>query len=164
MCFTNISLSYINFDYHFSLGRSPKFLCCWTHQIFLFDSSFSVFLEAVSLKLRLYKYSPIFSPAIFIVICFKLRSLIHLGFFCYLFILKREVFFLFLFLLFFPAVLGLCCSTWTSHCCGFSFCRAQPLGTWASVVVLCGLNCPKTCRIFPDQVLNLCALHWQVDS
>ena len=36
------------------------------------------------------------------------------------------------------------CGTWASHCGGFSCCRAQALGTWASVVVVqrlssCGL-------------------------
>ena len=37
------------------------------------------------------------------------------------------------------------------------------LGTWASVVVVYGLSCPAARGIFPDQVLNLCYLHWQVD-
>ena len=32
-----------------------------------------------------------------------------------------------------------------------------------SVVAMPGLSCP-TCGIFPDQGLNLCLLHWQVDS
>ena len=27
----------------------------------------------------------------------------------------------------------LCCGVWTSHCCGFSCCRAQALGVWASI-------------------------------
>ena len=34
----------------------------------------------------------------------------------------------------------------------------------ASVVVARGLSCPETCGIFPDQGLNLCPWHWQVDS
>ena len=48
---------------------------------------------------------------------------------------------------FFLAVLGLrccaqafsSCSTWVAHCGGFSCCRAQALGTWASIVVALGL-------------------------
>ena len=39
------------------------------------------------------------------------------------------------------------------------------LGTRAvSVVVAHGLSCSKACGIFPDQGLNPCLLHWQVDS
>ena len=33
-----------------------------------------------------------------------------------------------------------------------------------SVVVAHRLSCSKACRIFPDQGLNLCFLHWQVNS
>ena len=33
-----------------------------------------------------------------------------------------------------------------------------------SVVVAYGLSYPAACGIFPDQGLNLCLLHWQVDS
>ena len=33
-----------------------------------------------------------------------------------------------------------------------------------SVVVAHGLSCPVAHRIFPDQGLNLCPLHWKVDS
>ena len=33
-----------------------------------------------------------------------------------------------------------------------------------SVIVAHGLSSPKACGIFPDQRLNLCPLHWQVDS
>ena len=40
-------------------------------------------------------------------------------------------------------------------------CRAQVLGTQASVVVACGLSCPVTCGIFLDQGWNLYPLHWQ---
>ena len=32
------------------------------------------------------------------------------------------------------------CGAWASHCGGFSCCRAQALGTWASVVVARGLS------------------------
>ena len=42
---------------------------------------------------------------------------------------------------------------------GFSSCGAR-----ASVVVAHGLSCSVACGIFPDQGLNLCPLHWQVDS
>ena len=44
-------------------------------------------------------------------------------------------------------------------------------GTWASVVVVCGLSIcgarlslPAACGICPDQGSNPCPLHWQVDS
>ena len=43
--------------------------------------------------------------------------------------------------LFILAVLGLCCGVRaSSHCRGFSCCRAQVLGTRASVVVVRGLS------------------------
>ena len=53
---------------------------------------------------------------------------------------------------------------WTSHCCGFSCCRAQALeplgfsscGTW--------LSCPTARGIFLDQGSNPCTLLWQADS
>ena len=32
------------------------------------------------------------------------------------------------------------CSTWASHCSGFSCCATQALGTWASAVAACGLQ------------------------
>ena len=56
------------------------------------------------------------------------------------------------------------CGVQASHCSGFSCCRARALGTWASVVVARGLSCSTACGIFPDQGLNPCPLHWQVDS
>ena len=34
----------------------------------------------------------------------------------------------------------LCCGAWVSHCGGFSCCRAQALGVWASVAVAHGLS------------------------
>ena len=37
-------------------------------------------------------------------------------------------------------------------------------GKQASVVVAHGLSCSLAYRIFLDQGLNLCLLHWQVDS
>ena len=46
----------------------------------------------------------------------------------------------------------------------FSCCRAQVLGFWASLVLEHGLSCSAACGIFLDQGLNLCPLHWQVDS
>ena len=76
--------------------------------------------------------------------------------------------------IFFLAALGLSCGAWASHCGGFSCCRAQPLGAWASVVAARGLSssvvvahelsCSLACGIFLDQGSNLCPLHWQVDS
>ena len=70
----------------------------------------------------------------------------------------------------------LCCGARASHCGGFPCCRAQALGTRASVVVARGLwstgavvvahglSCSATCGIFLDQGSNPCPLHWQVDS
>ena len=54
-------------------------------------------------------------------------------------------------------------------CAGFSLrwlllLRTRPLGPCVSVVVAHGLSCPVACGIFPDQGLNPCSLHWQVDS
>ena len=65
-------------------------------------------------------------------------------------------------LLLFPSVgsrrMG--CSSWGT--------RAQQLwhvGSRAQAqFVAHGLSCSMTCGIFPDQGLNLCPLHWQVDS
>ena len=37
------------------------------------------------------------------------------------------------------------------------------VGSWAPVVVAHGLSCPMACGIFPDQGLNPCPLHWQMD-
>jgi len=67
----------------------------------------------------------------------------------------------------FSAVLSLCCAV-----CGLSLaaasggfsCGAGALGVGASVVVAYQLSCPLVCSIFLDQGLNLCPLHWQVDS
>ena len=74
----------------------------------------------------------------------------------------------------------LLCGARTSHCCGFSCCRARALGARAlvvaarglsscgsragSVVVACELSCSAACGIFPDQGQNPCPLHWQADS
>ena len=57
----------------------------------------------------------------------------------FIFFFNKYIYFIYLFL----AALGLCCHTWAfsscgaraSHCSGFSSCRAQALGAWASVVV-----------------------------
>ena len=50
-----------------------------------------------------------------------------------------------------------------SHCSGFSCCRAQALGTQASVVAAHRLSYSVACGIFLGQRSNLCPLHWQVD-
>ena len=99
--------------------------------------------------------------------------------FSYIFILFKYFIYSFL------AMLGLCCfmqafsscrDQWellsscdmgASHChfsSGFSCCRPWALGAWASVVVVYGLICPHGTWPFPDQTLNQCPLHWQVDS
>ena len=44
---------------------------------------------------------------------------------------------------------------------GISCCRAWALES--SVVVAHGLSYPEAHEVFPDQGLNLCPLHWQVD-
>ena len=41
---------------------------------------------------------------------------------------------------------------------------AHRLQSTGSVVVAHGLSCSAACGIFPDQGLNPCPLHWQVDS
>ena len=75
------------------------------------------------------------------------------------------------------------CAVWASPCGGFWCCGALGLGTRASVVVAPGLSsvvpglwstgsvvvvhrfsCSAAFRIFPDQGLNPCLLHCQVDS
>ena len=105
---------------------------------------------------------------------------------------KKEMFFkVFIYLLW--AALDLHCSVWTfsswskrgllsscgagvSHCGGFSCCRAQAWGMWASgvaapklwssgsVVGAHDVCCPATWGIFLDQGSNSCLLPWQADS
>ena len=55
------------------------------------------------------------------------------------------------------------CSSWVSHCTGFSCCAAQALAAQAPVVAASGLSCPTVCGIFPVQGSNLHPLHWQAD-
>ena len=92
----------------------------------------------------------------------------------------------------FLAVLGLPCSAWafssdetellsswsawTSHCSGFSCCRAWAIGCRTSVIVVPGFwstgsivvahrfSCQLACGIFLDQELNPCLLYWQANS
>ena len=47
---------------------------------------------------------------------------------------------------------------------GFSCCWVKAPGEWDSVVEAHRLSCSAAYRIFPDQGLNPCPLHWQVDS
>ena len=49
---------------------------------------------------------------------------------------------------------------------GFSSCSMRAPGLWSigSTVVAHELSCSTACAIFLDQELNLCFLHWQVDS
>ena len=69
-----------------------------------------------------------------------------------------------------------------SHCSGFSCCRAHRahrfqqlwhmrsgvaapgLQSRGPIVMVRGLSCSVACEIFPNQGMNLCLLHWQVDS
>ena len=55
------------------------------------------------------------------------------------------------------------CSSWASHCGGFSG-GAQALECMGLVAVVCRLSCSVACGVFPDQGLNPCLLHWQADS
>ena len=48
--------------------------------------------------------------------------------------------------------------------CGFSGCGSPAPGARASVAVACGLGCSAARGFFVDEGLNLCPLHWQVDS
>ena len=57
----------------------------------------------------------------------------------------------------------------SSRCAGLLL--SWPLLLWStssrradSVVVAHGLSCSTACGIFPDQGLNPCPLHWQMDS
>ena len=47
---------------------------------------------------------------------------------------------------------------------GASVAAARGLQSAGSVVVAHGLSGSTACRIFPDQGLNPCPLHWQADS
>ena len=88
----------------------------------------------------------------------------------------------FIFIYLFAVVLGLHCYTRGSFSFplvaasgGLSFCRVWHLIEVASlvvkhrlrglgsVVVVHGLSCSTACTIFPDQELNPCPLHWQLD-
>ena len=43
------------------------------------------------------------------------------------------------------------CGARPSHCGGFSYCRAQALGTWASTLAVHGLSsCGTRAELFPD--------------
>ena len=55
------------------------------------------------------------------------------------------------------------CSVRASGCNSFSLQWLLLLQSTGSVVVH-RLSCSKACGIFPDQGLNQCLLHWQVDS
>ena len=90
---------------------------------------------------------------------------------------KSLTFLIFFFkvIIYFLAVLGLCCcvqalsscSVWASHCCGFSCCGAQALGhSWASLwqhsgstVVARRLSCPTAYEILPGHGSHQCPLH-----
>ena len=85
--------------------------------------------------------------------------------------------------IFILAALGLCCCLQAFSSCSkwgllFSCLEARRLliagaslvaehelyGAWASVVVVHRLSCPVAHEIFLDQGLNLCPLHWKMDS
>ena len=88
------------------------------------------------------------------------------------------IYFFILFMYLFLAALGLCRCAWTfsscdeqgllsswgawsSHCNGFSCCRAWPLGT---VVETLRLGFPATWEMFLGQGSNSCPLHCHLDS
>ena len=56
------------------------------------------------------------------------------------------------------------CGTQASQSGSFYCCRAQALGSWASVVVAQGLSCSAVCGIFLDKGSNPCPLQWQERS
>ena len=53
---------------------------------------------------------------------------------------------------------GFSCGAWALAYPGFSSCSMWAQYLWSK------LSCPVACRIFPDQGLNLCPLHWREDS
>ena len=94
-------------------------------------------------------------------------------------VIKALVCFLFIFM----AVLDLCCYAWAFKLSlvvmswGYSLAVVHRLFSFSWLLlfqsrgsrcrasaVAHGLSCPMTYRIFLDQGLNLCPLHWQVDS
>ena len=75
------------------------------------------------------------------------------------------MFYLFIYLF---VALGLGCNAQAFSSCGergplFVVVRGL-LITVASLVAKHGLSSPAACGIFPDQGLNLCPVHWQVES
>ena len=56
------------------------------------------------------------------------------------------------------------CSKWELLIAVTSLVEHGLYSVWASVAVAYGLSCSKACGIFPDQGLNPCPLHWQVDT
>ena len=76
-----------------------------------------------------------------------------------------------IFLTYFLAALGLHCCAWAFSSCGTlaSHFGGFSRGAWAgghTSFSSCGTRAwlPTTCGIFQDQGLNLCPLHWQMDS
>ena len=61
------------------------------------------------------------------------------------------------------AVASLVVEHWLQGTMGISSCDSG-LKSPGSVVVAHRLSCSAACRIFPDQGLNPCPLHWQADS
>ena len=59
----------------------------------------------------------------------------------------------------FGFIFCLCWVFFTVHGCSLVAVSGGP-----SLVVTCGLNCPITYGIFPNQGLNPCSLYWRVDS
>ena len=56
------------------------------------------------------------------------------------------------------------CGAQASQSGSFYCCRAQALGSWASVVVAQGLSCSAVCGIFLDKGSDPCPLQWQERS
>ena len=79
----------------------------------------------------------------------------------------RWLFFFLIFIYLFLAELGLhCCVQVFSSCGERGYCLVvvRKLLVLVASLVAHRLSCPATCGIFLDQGLNLCLLHWQVDS
>ena len=116
---------------------------------------------------------------LYIVSCYQQIVIVLLLPFQFRYLLFFKLF-IYLFIYLFLAVLGLCfrarafssCGKRghsSSQCVGLSLSRPLLLRSTGSrragsVVVAHRPSCSAACRIFPDQGLNPCALHWQADS
>ena len=130
---TIVTMMYVGFPKTYS-SYNWKFILS-DHHLLIFPTSQALattVLFSVSLSLALLEYTYIKGYTVLVLIYLFIylfiygcvgSSLLHAGFLW----LRR-------------AGAALRCGAWASHCGGFSCCRAQALGTRASVVVACGLQ------------------------